>query len=170
MTSTACGPDTMVAGEIASFLKESNCFIAGASFQDENAKPVLMLRKFRDHVLAKTKWGRQFIGFYYTEGPIAAKWLNNHPGFRLITLSLLIPVQVIAWVALHPNVLWIPFSILMFLGLGLLTRRSKMAVSVLALFLLSNSDLHAAESAKTSNSPYIDSLLSGLEEEEGPRV
>lgn len=107
------------ATDIQGFLRESNCFVATASYRDGRAPGVMLLRKFRDEVLSKYKPGRGFIGWYYTYGPIAADWLIEHPVFRSFFLMLLIPLQVFAWITLHPGILFLPF-LGFFLGLFLI--------------------------------------------------
>lgn len=159
VTSTACTETVpMVAGSIASFLKESNCFIAAASFRDENAPPVLLLRKFRDHVLAKFHLGRRFIGFYYTDGPKAADWLLNHSVFRPLALGLLIPLQVLAWISLHPAILWIPFFALILL-VGFFRPKT---LGFLPLIALVFSQTLRADEARVKT-PYLDTLMSEIE-------
>lgn len=111
------------ATDIQGFLRESNCFVATASYRDGRAPGVMLLRNFRDEVLSEFRFGRDFISWYYTYGPIAADWLLEHPVFRNLSLTLLVPLQIFAWITLHPGVLILP--IFGFLLVGFLLLREK---------------------------------------------
>ncbi len=96
------------ATDIKGFLKESNCFVATASYRDGRATGVMLLRHFRDEVLSEFQLGRDFISWYYTYGPVAADWLIEHPIFRGFFLMLLLPLQAIALITLHLEILILP--------------------------------------------------------------
>lgn len=87
---------------VRGFLGKSSCFIATAAFDSIEAAPVAMLRHFRDRVLLRSHPGRLFVKWYYHWSPDAAEWLLRHPLFRFPVLLALIPVEVIAWLFLHP--------------------------------------------------------------------
>ena len=53
------------------------CYIATLVYGDYDSPEVLVLRKFRDTVLAKSKAGRLFIKFYYTTSPSLVKALRQ---------------------------------------------------------------------------------------------
>lgn len=151
------------ATDIQGFLQESNCFVATASYRDGRAAGVMLLRLFRDQVLVESSAGRSFIGWYYTNGPIAANWLIEHSVFRSVFLSLLIPLQVVAWTALHPSVLFIPLSAFLLLAVFLFgNRRKKTVLLMVALALTGSLTLRPVQSARANQQPYIDSLVSGL--------
>jgi hypothetical protein len=100
-------------GSIEGFLEEGQCFIATATFMSAEAKPVLLLRQFRDEVLSESKGGRAFIDWYYRHSPQAAQWLLKYPSLRLPVLTFLAPVQLLAWVSLNlfqSVLIWISFS------------------------------------------------------------
>ena len=59
---------------------KSGCFIAAAVYGHADCPQVLVLRRFRDEVLARTFLGRAGICVYYHLGPMAAQWLNQKPG------------------------------------------------------------------------------------------
>lgn len=169
ITFCAAPYSNIFASDIRSFLKESNCFIATASFRSGTTPEVMMLRKFRDQVLSNFELGRAFISFYYAEGPKAADWLISHPEFRVPVLLLLVPVQIAAWVALNPM---ITLSPLLAFGLMLLIFRRrtlrhgmKVAPLLIALCLAPSS---RADEGTGSNQPFIDSLLSEIEPSKEP--
>lgn len=72
------------------------CFVATAAYGDEDAYEVLSLRRFRDHYLRRSDAGRDFIGWYYREGPKGADWLREHGGARGAARAALLPVAVAA--------------------------------------------------------------------------
>jgi hypothetical protein len=91
-------PSPFVASQsIKGVLTESKCFIATAAFQDGRAGPVMMLRRFRDRILAKSDMGREFIRTYYRHSPALAEWAWDKPVVRSIALRLLAPVELAAW-------------------------------------------------------------------------
>ena len=55
----------------------SGCYIATAVYGSYNCPPVWTLRRYRDHMLAKTWYGRLFIRAYYVISPMLVKWLGN---------------------------------------------------------------------------------------------
>ncbi len=144
------------ATDIQGFLKESNCFVATASFRNGRAPGVMLLRNFRDEVLYRFDLGRDFIGWYYTYGPVAADWLIVHPIFRSVSLMFLMPLQTLAWVALHPAILLVPLVAFIVL-LGFLADGMGM-IGLFFLFAL----LAGAPKASATDQPYLDSLISEL--------
>lgn len=157
------------ATDIQGFLSESNCFIATASFRDARAGGVTLLREFRDQILSETKIGRSFIGWYYQNGPTAANWLLQHPIYRSFFLFLLLPLQLFAWITLHPGFLFVPGLALFSLFAGLFLSRKKIlstgASLVLAIILSAKAFTPASADADESLQPYIDSLISELPQE-----
>jgi hypothetical protein len=112
---------------IQGFLAKSNCFIATAAFRSIDAAPVALLREFRDSVLLPTSLGRNFVHWYYGWSPPAAEWLMEHPVFRLPVLLFLAPLEIFAWLCLHPGYLYSLFGVLIlvfmaFGGYGLFKR------------------------------------------------
>lgn len=100
--SGACTLSGVQTADVQGFLKQSGCFIATAAFRSADAAPVEMLREFRDQVLLRSAPGQAFVEAYYRWSPAAAEWLMEHPVFRFPVLLALVPVQVIAWLFLHP--------------------------------------------------------------------
>jgi hypothetical protein len=63
-------------------MHRSGCFVATATYGDEDAIEVRFLRLFRDHVLA-TRWtGRMLIVLYYRLGPYLAWIVERAPVLR----------------------------------------------------------------------------------------
>lgn len=68
---------------VKQFLKLSDkerprCFIATSAFESPLTFEVQELRTFRDFTLRKSKWGRNFIAFYYRTSPRIACLLDKH--------------------------------------------------------------------------------------------
>jgi hypothetical protein len=101
-----CSLINIQTADIQGFLKKGNCFIATAAFRSTDAGPVEMLRQFRSRVLMQFTAGRAFVSWYYAWSPAAAEWLMENPEFRFPVLMALLPLQVFAWLALHPAV-WV---------------------------------------------------------------
>jgi hypothetical protein len=58
--------------------RDSNaCYIATVCYQSNNAKEVIILRKFRDSVLRRYYLGRVFIKIYYATSPMLARHIAN---------------------------------------------------------------------------------------------
>jgi hypothetical protein len=54
-------------------LYTAGCFVATATYGDENVVEVRFLRAFRDEVLSKSRFGKCFIWFYYKISPYLAR-------------------------------------------------------------------------------------------------
>jgi hypothetical protein len=102
-----CLLDRVASSQIQGFLSKSNCFIATAAFRSTDTAPVLMLRQFRDQVLLRSVPGKSFVRWYYNWSPSAAEWLMLHPEFRSPVLHALIPLEIGAWLLIHPTSLMI---------------------------------------------------------------
>jgi hypothetical protein len=97
--------------EVTGVLGDKSCFIATATFGSAVHPYLDILRSFRDQVLLKLKFGKKFVKWYYTNGPIGANWIEQNPEFKPIIRVLLMPVIGTAYMVLNYPVL---------LGLGLL--------------------------------------------------
>ncbi len=163
--------DKVFASNIQGFLKESNCFVATASYRDGRAPGVMLLREFRDKILDEFALGRAFIRWYYAEGPRGANWLIERPVYRTVVLAALIPLQIAAWIALHPAALSIPIAafVLLVLTFGLPFRRFR-GLGVVVAILASGAMVDKVQAAEpnASEQPYIDSLISELPAEQFP--
>ncbi len=69
----------------------SGCFIATAAYGYYSAPQVQALRNFRDRFLLTNGAGRAFVEWYYTYGPAAATWLNEHPQYKPLIRAALLP-------------------------------------------------------------------------------
>jgi hypothetical protein len=107
-TSTGTGTGSTVlyqdvfASQILGFLKEGNCFIATATYENSWHPNVLLFRQFRDQFLGKFALGRFFIQNYYHYSPRAAEWLIQHPHLRPIFKAVFQPIGTWVWFVLHP--------------------------------------------------------------------
>jgi hypothetical protein len=63
-------------------LKSRACFIATAAYGDPDAPEVESLRRFRDNVLLKSRFGTAFVRFYYAVSPPLARVVARHPRLR----------------------------------------------------------------------------------------
>ncbi len=114
--SNACNLAGVQTSKVQGFLAENACFLATATFQVQDNPQLSLLRNFRDRFLENFSLGRRFVQFYYSWSPAAAQWLIDHPTFRYPVLLLLTPLQVVAWLVLHPLYMLLGF----FAGLGML--------------------------------------------------
>lgn len=156
VTSATCALDGVQTADIQGFLREGKCFIATAAFRNSRVEPVLLLRKFRDEVLLQHAWGRAFVRTYYAWSPAAADWLIERPALRAPVLMALLPVQIAAWLLLHPAV----FALLASAGLGLVVfgASSRRRLYPVALAILALGSVARAENTQ----PYIDRVKQGL--------
>jgi hypothetical protein len=70
--------------------KESKaCFVATATYQSEDAVPVMLLRNYRDAILSTGTAGRAFIRCYYVVGPLLAKPVIRFPALRRLSKAVL---------------------------------------------------------------------------------
>ncbi|MGK0297397.1 MAG: peptidyl-prolyl cis-trans isomerase A (cyclophilin A) [Gammaproteobacteria bacterium] len=68
------------------------CFIATAAYGSYMHPQVYKLREFRDNVLMKTSFGRDFISLYYKYSPPIANVIAENQFLRIVTRLLLTPV------------------------------------------------------------------------------
>ena len=69
--------------------RAAGCFIATATYGDEDHYKVRYLRKYRDEILSKTKIGSLLIDFYYLVSPFLAKIVKNISLLRLLSRIIL---------------------------------------------------------------------------------
>lgn len=72
-----------------SVLHTSGCFVATATYGDENFVEVQFLRGFRDQFLAKSALGRFSIWAYYHLGPYAARVVELVPPLKSLCRHIL---------------------------------------------------------------------------------
>ncbi len=58
------------------------CYVATAVYGSYDCPEVWTLRRFRDHTLAKTWYGRAFIGVYYAISPALVKHWGHSKWFQ----------------------------------------------------------------------------------------
>lgn len=68
------------------------CFIATAAFGSPIAAQVHILRQFRDRYLLTNNYGRKFVSWYYRNGPVAAKFIQDKPLIRMTVRAALYPL------------------------------------------------------------------------------
>jgi hypothetical protein len=77
-----------------SVLHRSGCFVATATYGDEDFVEVQFLRAFRDSILSRSRLGRAFIWVYYHLGPHAAYIVERVPILKSIARRMLDQVVV----------------------------------------------------------------------------
>ena len=81
------------------------CFIATAAFGSEKERHVQILSEFRDRRLLTNGIGKKIVDFYYRNSPIIAEYLREHPGPRKVIRYALVPVTILAYMALFDQTL-----------------------------------------------------------------
>jgi len=93
-------PDFVIPNPVAK-QPASACFVVAAAMGSEDHPTVAILRQFRDHWLNKRSWGRDFISFYYRQGPSAADYIRHRKLARFVTYAILVaPAATVARVIL----------------------------------------------------------------------
>lgn len=69
--------------------KSEGCYIATMAYGDYNHPKVMVLRRYRDNVLAKSFCGRAFIRIYYWLSPKLVKMLSGHKRINAIIRTVL---------------------------------------------------------------------------------
>lgn len=75
-------------------IKEGNCFVTTAAFGDQGHPMVVEFRNFRDNRLVHYNFGRRFIQWYNTNGPVLANFIENCPAMRCVARLLLQPLAI----------------------------------------------------------------------------
>jgi subtilisin family serine protease len=104
------------------------CFIATAAYGSYMEPHVVILRQFRDIILLKSSWGKEFVELYYRYSPPAADFIAKHDILRAMARWGLLPVVWMSQIALHLGLKGIlvalaSISALVFLVSALLYRR-----------------------------------------------
>jgi len=84
---------------------EPACFIATAAFGSEKERHVQILSEFRDRRLLTNGIGKKIVDFYYKNSPVIADYLREHPGPRKVIRYALVPVTILAYMALFDQTL-----------------------------------------------------------------
>lgn len=75
------------------WLAKRGCFIATKVYGSYNAQEVMILRKFRDDLLAQNIFGRAFVKIYYSISPAIAHFISNKKSMKdFIRKQLLNPL------------------------------------------------------------------------------
>ena len=69
--------------------RSEGCYIATMAYGDYNHPKVMVLRRYRDNILAKSTYGRAFIKTYYWLSPKLVKILSNNKRINSIIRCLL---------------------------------------------------------------------------------
>lgn len=77
----------------------ADCFIATAAYGEPWDEHVATLRRFRDTILLRTAWGRDFVNAYYRTSPPIAEAIRQRPWARSLVRGVLAPVVVLAGAA-----------------------------------------------------------------------
>lgn len=72
-----------------SVLHRSGCFVATATYGDEDFVEVKFLRAFRDGIMSRSRSGRVFIWIYYRVGPYGARMVEQVPRLKPICRKIL---------------------------------------------------------------------------------
>lgn len=91
--------------EVVGVLSDKECFVATVAFGSRNHIFLDVLREFRNKFLHPYSWGKQFIKFYYKNGPGWAKSISENFWARSTVKIVLIPVIALAYLFLNP--LWL---------------------------------------------------------------
>ena len=54
-----------------------SCYIATLVFNSYDSPQVVVLRKFRDNILLRSKFGEKFVAYYYSVGPAIIAYLKD---------------------------------------------------------------------------------------------
>ena len=68
---------------------EGSCFIATATYRNDNHPNVVVFREFRDKTLLKNYLGKIFVRVYYNLSPNLAKFIEKNIIARNISLTIL---------------------------------------------------------------------------------
>lgn len=77
------------------------CFIATAAFGSEAHPALAILRQFRDTMLSKNRFGQALVDAYYRFSPPLAQRIADSATLRFLTRLVLLPLVVLAWLALR---------------------------------------------------------------------
>ena len=99
-------------------LPNEGCFIATATYGSYDAAQVQVFRDFRDSYLLSNSYGTRFVKYYYQYGPIAARFIDEHPQLKPIMQGVLYPYLFVAEMFMGFGLFFGLLSILMCVGLG----------------------------------------------------
>lgn len=105
-------------GLFTDFGSSPNCFVATATYGTPNNPVVLLLRQFRDKYLLTWSGGRDLVSFYYTYGPIAAKYIRGNDTLIKLSKIVLLPIAGFAYLTLLNPLGLLCIPLIFFLGRG----------------------------------------------------
>jgi tetratricopeptide (TPR) repeat protein len=77
--------------------KPDDCFVVTATMGDSNHPTVIFMRQFRDEKLLTRKAGRRFVSWYYSVGPVAARFIREYVVLRKLSFAIIVAPS--AWLA-----------------------------------------------------------------------
>lgn len=77
-------PDSPLAPPSSLAPQKKGCYIATCVYGSYDCPQVWALRRYRDHTLSETWFGRLFVRLYYTISPTIVTWFGNCKWFRTI--------------------------------------------------------------------------------------
>lgn len=105
------------------------CFIATAAFGSPLAGQVEILRQFRDKYLMNSDLGRQFVSWYYRNGPDAANYIKDKPLLKAAVRVALYPVIGFSLLLISGFLPFVIVGLLMSALLFLRLRPKKLSVT-----------------------------------------
>ena len=81
----------------------SACFVATACYGSPDFEAVIVLRKYREHVLKKNRVGRSFIYWYYKIGPYVAQYLRERELLRKYARKILTKLSKLLMIVYNLN-------------------------------------------------------------------
>lgn len=91
--------------EVVGVLSDKDCFIATVAFGSRNHVLLDVLREFRNRYLHPYSLGKDFIKFYYKNGPGWAKRISENELAKAVVKVSLLPIIAFAYLVLNP--LWL---------------------------------------------------------------
>lgn len=100
------------------FIDDFRCFIATAAYGSAMAHEVRTLRVFRDRILLALPFGDTVVGLYYRLSPPLARVIAGSPALKFATRCILVPVSMLAAVAVDTMGARSASIALLFLGIA----------------------------------------------------
>lgn len=150
--------------EISGFLKESNCFIATATYENSRHPVVILFRNFRDRFLNSFLMGRTLVKIYYSNSPYFANLLIKNPSFRPLIKMIFQPITIFVYLFLNQKIFWTCVFLTFFIFIRRYSSRLKNSIFLLLCFFFIQHQSRAADGSESQKGiqPYIDSLISTL--------
>lgn len=122
--------------EVMGVLGDKNCFIATATFGSPLHPYLDILRSFRDKKLLSNSWGQKFVKWYYKNGPIGARWIEEHSYVKPVVRILLMPLIGMSYLSVHhENIFWLISFMFFILILFIIFRKMKFKKTVMTSLL-----------------------------------